>query len=62
MQMIEDDRDCKELLIQLSAVRAALDSVGSVVISDHVGELTASTAITPQSREEISLLIKTFLK
>lgn len=62
IQMIEDDRDCKDLLIQLSAVRAALDSVGSLVISDHVEELTMSTAFTPQSRQEISQLIKTFLK
>ena len=61
-QMVEDDRDSKDLLIQLSAVRAALDSVGSIVISNHVEQLAETSALTPESRQEISSLIKTFLK
>jgi DNA-binding FrmR family transcriptional regulator len=61
-QMIEDDRECKDLLIQLSAVRAALDSVGSIVISNHVEELAETSALTTESRQEISSLIKTFLR
>ena len=35
-RMVEDDRDCSEVLIQLAAVRAALDSAGKVILRDHM--------------------------
>lgn len=35
-RMVEDDRDCAEVLIQLAAVRAALDSAGKVILRDHM--------------------------
>lgn len=35
-QMIEDGRDCSEVLIQLSAVDAAIKSVSRVILKDHI--------------------------
>lgn len=35
-RMIEDGRDCSEILIQLSAVRAAINNVGKVILQDHI--------------------------
>lgn len=35
-QMVEDGRDCSEVLIQLAAVRAALNSTGKVILKDHI--------------------------
>lgn len=35
-KMVEDGRDCAEVLIQLSAVRAALASVGRIILKDHI--------------------------
>lgn len=35
-QMVEDGRDCSEVLIQLSAVDAAVRSVSRVILRDHV--------------------------
>ena len=35
-RMVEEGRDCPEILIQLSAVRAALDATAKIVLSDHV--------------------------
>lgn len=35
-QMIEDGRDCSEVLIQLSAVDAAIKSVSRVILKDHM--------------------------
>ncbi len=35
-QMVEDGRDCSEVLIQLSAVDAAIKSVSRVILRDHV--------------------------
>lgn len=34
--MIEDDSDCADVLIQLSAVEAALHSLGKEIISEHM--------------------------
>ena len=35
-KMIEDGRDCSEVLIQLSAVDAALRAVGRIILKDHI--------------------------
>jgi DNA-binding FrmR family transcriptional regulator len=36
-RMIEDGKDCSEVLIQLSAVIAALNNAGKVILQDHIG-------------------------
>lgn len=35
-KMIEDEKDCSEVLIQLSAVIAALNNTGKVILKDHI--------------------------
>lgn len=35
-RMVEDGHDCSEVLIQLAAVRSALDSTGKVILKDHM--------------------------
>ena len=35
-QMVEDGKDCSEVLIQLSAVIAALNNTGKVILKDHM--------------------------
>lgn len=35
-KMIEDGRDCSEVLIQLSAVDAAVKAVSRVILKDHI--------------------------
>ena len=35
-RMINDERDCIEILIQLSAVDAAIMSCGRVILKDHI--------------------------
>lgn len=35
-KMIEDGRDCSEVLIQLSAVRAEIAGVSKVILKDHL--------------------------
>ncbi|MDD2554492.1 MAG: metal-sensing transcriptional repressor [Desulfotomaculaceae bacterium] len=34
--MVEDDVDCSEILIQLSAVRSALNNAGKIILNDHI--------------------------
>ena len=35
-QMVEDGKDCTEVLIQLAAVRSALTNTGKVILKDHI--------------------------
>ena len=34
--MVENDRDCSEVLIQLAAVRNAIESTAKVILKDHL--------------------------
>ena len=36
IKMIDDDRACPELLIQIAAVKAALNKAGQVILEDHI--------------------------
>lgn len=35
-RMVEEGKDCSEVLIQLSAVIAALNNTGKIILSDHI--------------------------
>ena len=35
-RMVEDGRDCTEVLIQLSAVKSAINNTGKVILKDHI--------------------------
>ncbi len=35
-RMVEEGCDCTEVLIQLAAVRSALDNTGKVILQDHL--------------------------
>ncbi len=35
-RMVEEGRDCSEILIQLSAVRSAINNIGKIVLQDHI--------------------------
>ena len=34
--MVEEGRDCSEVLIQLSAVKSAINNTGKVILQDHI--------------------------
>ena len=35
-KMVENGRDCSEVLIQIAAVRAAITNLGKVILQDHI--------------------------
>lgn len=35
-RMVEEGHDCSEVLVQLAAVRSALDNTGKVILKDHM--------------------------
>ena len=35
-RMVENDEDCAEVLVQLAAVRAAIENTGKVILQEHL--------------------------
>jgi DNA-binding FrmR family transcriptional regulator len=35
-KMVEDGRDCSEVLIQLAAVKSAINNTGKLILKDHI--------------------------
>ena len=46
--MVQDERDCADVLIQLSAVRSAVDKVGRVVLEDHLESCMFHEGVVPE--------------
>jgi DNA-binding FrmR family transcriptional regulator len=36
IKMIDEEKECPDILLQLAAVKAALDKVGLVILEDHI--------------------------
>ena len=62
--MVEEGRDCSEVLIQLAAVRSALNNTGKVILKDHL-EHCIVEAVENHDREtidELNRAIEQFVK
>lgn len=56
-KMIESGRDCSDVLIQLSAVDAAVRGVGKVILKDHINHCIVD-AIRDDDKEVLEKLNK----
>lgn len=54
-RMVEEGRDCAEVLIQLSAVRAEITNIGKIVLKDHMEHCVAKS-VRDNDEEAIRLL------
>lgn len=43
-KMYEDERECTEILNQIAAVKSALNSVGKVILKDHLNHCIIDAA------------------
>lgn len=56
-RMVESGRDCSEVLIQLSAVKSAINNTGKIILQDHI-EHCIVDAVEHGDREAIKELEK----
>ena len=63
-RMVENGRDCSEVLIQLSAVKAAINNTGKVILHDHIQHCLVEAVETgdTQTIEELNKAIDRFIK
>lgn len=63
-RMVERDEDCSEVLIQLAAVRSAINNTGKLVLKNHISHCIVE-AVEEDDKEAINMLnqaIDKFLK
>ena len=63
-RMVEEGCDCSEILIQLAAVRSALDNTGKVILKDHMRHcmLDAVEAGDESAVDDLCQAIDKFMK
>ena len=62
-RMVEDGRDCAEVLIQLAAVRSALNNTAKIILKDHIDHCLADAVDTgdQQAIDELNQAIEKFM-
>jgi DNA-binding FrmR family transcriptional regulator len=62
--MVEEGRDCPEVLIQLAAVRSAIDSVSKIILKDHLDHCIVDAVETGDTKaiEELNKAIEIMMK
>ncbi|MEE6450234.1 metal-sensitive transcriptional regulator [Gottfriedia acidiceleris] len=63
LKMIEEDKDCKDVITQLSAVKSALDRTIGVIVSSNLVDCVRNANVNGQDAEElmkeaVNLLVK----
>ena len=63
-RMVEDGRDCSEVLIQLSAVKSAINNTGKDILEDHIKHclVDAIESGDMEAIEELNKAIDRFIK
>ena len=53
--MVEEGRDCPEVLVQLAAVKAAINNTGKLILKDHIRHCVAE-AVQSGDRDALEAL------
>lgn len=63
-KMVEDGKDCSEVLIQLAAVKAAINNTGKIILKDHLEHCIVKAAKDGDKAalSELSQAIDQFIK
>ena len=63
-QMVENDEDCSEVLIQLAAVKSAINNTGKVILKDHMNHCIVHAVEDgdTEALNELSAAIDKFMK
>ena len=63
-KMVEEGRDCSEVLIQLAAVKSAINNAGKVILKDHLNHCIVEAVETGDQTAlaDLSQAIDKFVK
>lgn len=63
-KMVEEGQDCSQVLIQLAAVKSALNNTGKIILKDHINHCIVEAVETGDKKalEDLSAAIDHFMK
>lgn len=61
-RMVEQEEDCVNILVQIAAVRAAVNKVGGIILENHSKSCIKKALSKKNSEEEVDELIDMVLK
>lgn len=63
-KMVEEGRDCSEVLIQLAAVRSAINNTGKLILKDHMEHCIVDAVESGEKKaiEQLSIAIDRYIK
>ena len=63
-RMVEEGRDCSEVLVQIAAVRSAIDNTGKIILQDHLKHciLDAAREGDQQAIDDLCQAIDKYMK
>jgi len=63
-KMVEEGRDCSEVLIQIAAVKSAINNIGKIILKDHIEHCVYDALSTgdKQTLEDLKSAIEKFIK
>ncbi len=61
-KMVEDERYCIDILTQISAIRSAINKVGSIILENHIKGCVVNSIKEDNSEASIEELMKTIDK
>lgn len=63
-KMVEEEQDCSEILIQLAAVKSAINNTGKVILKDHIHHCIVDAVETGNQKalDDLSIAIDKFIK
>ena len=62
--MIEQERDCSEILIQIAAVKSAVNNVGKIILQDHINHCVVDAVESGDQKvlDDLNAAIDKFIK
>lgn len=60
-RMVESGRDCTDVLVQLAAVRSALNSTAKVILKDHLEHCISDVQSDPDQLQALNEAIDMFM-
>jgi len=62
--MVEDGRDCSEVLIQIAAVKSAVNNIGKIILQDHINACVVNAVETGDRKvlDDLNIAIDKFVK
>lgn len=63
-KMVEDGKECSEILIQIAAVKSAVNNIGKIILQDHIKHCVVDAVTTGDDKvlDDLSIAIEKFMK